>query len=186
MVFKVIDWSDYDNQTITPFAMEGMRWVTNDFMDLDQPVRDAEGKYIYDKVDVEAADGKIEQRERVRYQRVGCIESMARRVIGALCYVALAVAVEIELVVRAVVTLFLIPLSFAHACLFDNYDFDDTTFLLDLLFIKDLGLIVDLPVRAISGIVQKCLLDLNNENENPKDFEELTLCSCKGLETEAS
>ncbi|MBI2742771.1 MAG: hypothetical protein HYX48_02500 [Chlamydiales bacterium] len=178
MVFNVIESRDYNNPIMTPFAVSGMIWVTEDFLHPMEQAKDAKGDLKVRVVPIRNHENKIvSSRNEPIMERaeMGCLESMTRRVIGALCYAALAVAVEVELVVRAALTLVLIPIRIAYACLCDNCDFTGVLQFLDILFIKDIGLAIDAPVRAISGIVQKCLLNLENKWGDPKEFDDLAL-----------
>ncbi|MBI2742767.1 MAG: hypothetical protein HYX48_02480 [Chlamydiales bacterium] len=106
-------------------------------------------------------------------KELDCIESLEKRVVGALCFAGLLVAAEVEVVVRLVLALVVAAVSFLFStCVGDMAAIGDQA--LEHAILSGI-LIVDAPVRIISALVQKCLLDAQGAHGR-KNLRELSLC----------
>ncbi|MBI2743083.1 MAG: hypothetical protein HYX48_04120 [Chlamydiales bacterium] len=111
-------------------------------------------------------------------REIECLENMARRVIGALCYAGLLVALIVEEAIR-------IPLFLAAALVTAPFSFFSSEACektwsgasLVQVFVG-CAYLVDGVVRVPSALIQKCLLDARDEFGIPKDLSELTICTC--------
>ncbi|MBI2742765.1 MAG: hypothetical protein HYX48_02470 [Chlamydiales bacterium] len=95
------------------------------------------------------------------------LEAMARRVVGALGYLALMVAIEVEAAFRLALGLIALLPCFAITLVRCRDDLLEISF---LLMIGALFSIVDAPARAISALVQNALLGRG------LDFDDIKLC----------
>ncbi|MBI2742748.1 MAG: hypothetical protein HYX48_02385 [Chlamydiales bacterium] len=176
MVFMP-DRSVFDDSDKTPYFLQAMDWTTEFVAPHGaQAIDKATGQPITEHryrtgtslelefVQVPKMTGNIE---------LDCLESMGRRVVGALCYAALAVAVEVELVVRTVLLLALTLL--VTPCALCSGEFTRVMKETGGQLLLNGVYAIDAPIRALSGIVQKCLLNLQND-EGGKTYRELTLC----------
>ena len=114
-------------------------------------------------------DGAVTQVQDIGPKQMHCIESMARRVVGALGYLGLVVAALVEFVVR--IPFNLVVLTGLLIC-DDAFSFGDV-----LEVVTQQGnLAIDALVRCISGIVHKCILNSDNDYKLPMTFQNLRVC----------
>ncbi|MBI2742769.1 MAG: hypothetical protein HYX48_02490 [Chlamydiales bacterium] len=169
MVFTP-ETKDFGNAFITPAFHWGMDW-TADFITPSEQVVDGDGPRFEA---VKRGDRTINV-PVMQNVEMDCLESLGRRVVGALCFAALAVAGEVELIFRALVAAVLVPVFIAYGLFCDDCDFDTAGAFTMLLFV-DAFFAIDAPVRAISGIVQKCLFNVQNEKGLGVTYWDLSIC----------
>ncbi|MBI2742770.1 MAG: hypothetical protein HYX48_02495 [Chlamydiales bacterium] len=170
--------SEFNNAGITPFSLQAMDWTTEFITPRTQAIDKHSGALLTDEIrrwNSQKGDyEKVQVARMTANKELDCLESMGRRVVGALFYAALAVAVEVELVFRTLLYTALLP--FIIACEYcDDGDWSDELGNYVDQMMKNGLYAIDAPIRALSGIVQKCLLNLQN-NEGGKTYRELALC----------
>ncbi|MBI2742766.1 MAG: hypothetical protein HYX48_02475 [Chlamydiales bacterium] len=104
---------------------------------------------------------------------IGMAERTGRKIVGAFCYAGLLLVAEIEMLVR--IPLYFLGFLYSVYYYLQKDDPEFITLFRDLTYLACIFL-VDAPIRTISALVQKCLLDVCNERRVRKDFSELTVC----------
>ncbi|MBI2743403.1 MAG: hypothetical protein HYX48_05745 [Chlamydiales bacterium] len=102
------------------------------------------------------------------------MESMTRRVFGALCYAGLFVAVIVEVIVRIVLAIVALPFTLPLLA-WQECEESWAMFCVGQVVIGVMCLI-DAPVRTISALVQKCLTDQRLKYGSRKQWHELHIC----------
>ncbi|MBI2742772.1 MAG: hypothetical protein HYX48_02505 [Chlamydiales bacterium] len=162
----VRDWSHADAD-ILPLTYRAMDWVTTEIMNPQEPLKNADGTVRL---------GRHTGKPLLTDAQLGCLESMARRVFGALCYAGLLVAVVAEEIVRLALSLAAIPFTLPLLALQDRKFQDSWTWYCIAQAIFSVIYLIDGPLLSISAIVQKCLLDVVNEGGFRKELNELNIC----------
>ncbi|MBI2743404.1 MAG: hypothetical protein HYX48_05750 [Chlamydiales bacterium] len=172
MVFEINpgglrSWSHADT-LLLPLTYRAMDLVTQEILNPQEPKRlvDSNGNLI-------GVTARTKQTIMVDAQ-MECLESMARRVVGALCYAGLLVAVVAEEIVRIALAFAVLPFTLPLLA-WQECEESWAMFCVAQVVVGVLCLI-DAPVRTISALVQKCLTDQTNWMGNRKEWHELNIC----------
>ncbi|MBI2743084.1 MAG: hypothetical protein HYX48_04125 [Chlamydiales bacterium] len=108
-----------------------------------------------------------------------CLESMGRRVFGALSYAGLLGALFVEEFARLCFFSIMTCMATAYHYCLDERDFITWNNSQGEVFATQVFAsciyLVDGPVRIVSALVQKCLLDAKNEDGTRKDLDDVAL-----------
>ncbi|MBI2743402.1 MAG: hypothetical protein HYX48_05740 [Chlamydiales bacterium] len=166
MAFKISGTEMRTAGELFPFVYHAVDWVTEEIMNPKQLKLDKDRKAVNDGYGQPVMeDAPME-----------CLESLARRVVGALCYSGLLIAAVAEAIARIALSLAALPFTLPLlAC--EEFEKSWTVYFL-LHLISAVTVVIDAPVRMVSALVQKCLLDQVDKSGNRLRFSQLHVINC--------